>query len=208
MAGIELGIQHLENQQKVSKLHPKNHYLPHSNLEDLKMDLLEIISLVSRWLHVLPAIALVGGTLFMRLSYVPATQECDASAELREAVRKKWAKIVMISIALLLISGLYNSAIKSIGYELSPLYNGLLGLKILLGFAIFYLASVLSGRSDKAKAFRQRELHWLNILCVLMIITVLIAGYMKMSSSAFPEKNKAKPTAQKITINQFHSIEI
>ena len=166
------------------------------------MDLLEIVSLVSRWLHVIPAIALVGGTLFMRLSYVPATQEWEASAELREAVRKKWAKIVMISIALLLISGLYNSAVKSMGYELSPLYNGLLGIKILLGFAIFYLASVLSGRSDKAKAFRERELHWLNILCILMIATVMIAGYMKMSASEFPKKNKSTETAQKIAIDQ------
>ncbi|MDA7923959.1 hypothetical protein N9B60_01055 [Mariniblastus sp.] len=161
------------------------------------MDLLEIVSLVSRWLHIIPAIALVGGTLFMRLSYVPATQECEASAELREAIRKKWAKIVMISIALLLVSGLYNSAVKSMGYDLSPLYNGLLGIKILLGFAIFYLASVLSGRSEKAKAFRQRELHWLNILCILMILTVMIASYMKMSSSTFPKKNKTTPTAHK-----------
>lgn len=169
------------------------------------MDLLEIVSLVSRWLHVIPAIALVGGTLFMRLSYVPATQECEASAELREAVRKKWAKIVMISIALLLISGLYNSAVKSMGYELSPLYNGLLGIKILLGFAIFYLTSVLSGRSDKAKAFREREIHWLNILCILMIVTVLIAGYMKMSAGEFPKKSTE--TAQKIAFDQSQSIQ-
>jgi len=172
------------------------------------MDLLEIVSLVSRWLHVIPAIALVGGTLFLRLSYVPATQECDASAELREAVRKKWAKIVMISIAFLFISGLYNSAVKSIGYELSPLYNGLLGIKILLGFAIFYLASVLSGRSDKAKAFRERELHWLNILCILMIVTVMIASYMKMSSSSFPKKDKTATTAQKIVIENSQSTQM
>ena len=164
------------------------------------MDLMDFVSLISRWLHVIPAMALVGGTLFMRFSYVTATKECDASDELRESIRKKWAKIVMISIALLLISGLYNSAVKSMGYELTPLYNGLLGIKILLSLTIFYLASVLSGRSDKAKAFRQRELHWLNILCILMIATVMIAGYMKMSSAAFPKKNKSTPTALNATL--------
>jgi predicted permease len=92
--------------------------------------------------------------------------------------------------------------VKSIGYELSPLYNGLLGIKILLGFAIFYLASVLSGRSEKAKAFREREIHWLNILCILMIVTVMIASYMKMSSSSFPKKDKTETTAQKIATEQ------
>jgi uncharacterized membrane protein len=150
----------------------------------------EIIGLVSRWFHILPAIALVGGTLFMRFSFVPAASESNASAELRESVRRRWAKLVMISILFLLVSGLYNTAMKAMGFHLSVSYNLLLGVKILLGLAIFYLASVLSGRSKTAQKFREREQHWLNILCVLMLAVVLIAGFMKIDSAGYEKKVK------------------
>ena len=152
------------------------------------MEFSDILALVSRWLHIIPAIILVGGTLFMRFSLVPTADESNASAELRESIRRRWSKLVMISVLFLLISGLYNTAMKAIGFELSPLYNGLLGLKILLALAVFYLTAVLSGRSKTAQKFRERETHWLNILCALMIAIVLIAGYMKMSSAGFDPK--------------------
>jgi len=154
------------------------------------METQEIIGLISRWLHVIPATILVGGTLFMRFSLVPATSESEASAELRESVRKRWSKLIMISVLLLLVSGLYNAAMKAIGFELSMTYNILLLVKIVLGLAIFYLASVLAGRSQTAQKFRERETHWLNILCALMIAVVMIGSYMKMNSADFPKKVK------------------
>jgi uncharacterized membrane protein len=159
------------------------------------MDTQEIIGLVSRWLHVIPAIILVGGTLFMRFSLVPATGESEASAELRESIRKRWSKLVAISVLLLLISGLYNSAMKAMGYELPMIYNILLLVKIVLGLAIFYLASVLAGRSKTAQKFRERETHWLNILCGLMIAVVMIAGYMKIDSVDYAKKDKTEKAA-------------
>ena len=153
------------------------------------MDFPEIISLISRWLHIIPAIILVGGTLFLRFSLVPAAVESNPSHEFREAVRKRWARLVMLSILLLLLSGLYNAAQKAMNYELSMLYNVMLLLKIVVGLAVFYLLSVLSGRSDRAKRFRERELYWLNITCVLMIALVCIAGWMKTSDQ--PKKDKS-----------------
>ncbi len=155
------------------------------------MELTEILALISRWLHIVPAIIFVGGTLFMRLSLVPAATESGAPEELRESIRRRWSKLVMVSVLLLLVSGLYNTAIKAMGFELSGVYNTLLLIKIVLALAVFYLAAVLSGRSATAQRFRERETHWLNVLCVLMIAIVMIAGYMKMNSSEF--KKKVKP---------------
>lgn len=167
-------------------LHPPR---PQIDAESLLMDL-DILPLISRWLHVIPAIVLVGGTLFMRLALAPvASATADSeSAELRESVRRKWAKWVMISVGLLLISGLYNVVVKAKGLQLTPVYNGLLLLKILLAFAAFYLSAVLSGRSEKAVRFRQSETKWLNILCGIMLAIVLIAGCMKMGSASFEKK--------------------
>ena len=140
---------------------------------------MDIVSLIARWLHIIPAIVLVGGTLFIRFVLYGPFREQGASDNLREDVRKRWSRLVMISILLLLISGLYNSAMKSIGYHLDMLYNGLLGLKIVLSLVIFYLISALSGRSDRAKRMRERDEYWLNIICVLMLLVVMMAGYMR-----------------------------
>jgi len=162
---------------------------------------MDFLPLVSRWLHIIPAIILVGGTLFMRLALAPvASAAADSeTTELRESIRRKWAKWVMISVGLLLISGLYNAATKAMGFHLGPVYNGLLLLKILLAFAAFYLSAVLSGRSEKAVQFRQSETKWLNILCGIMLAIVLIAGYMKMGSANFEKKVRGSDQATAVS---------
>lgn len=167
------------------------------------MDLNQIINLVSRWLHIIPVIILVGGTVFMRFSLVPAANENEASAELREGIRKRWAKLIMLSILFLLVTGLYNAVAKIMAYELPGTYHGLVMVKLLVGLGIFYLASVLSGRSATAQKFRERETHWLNILCALMLVMVLVAGYMKSLATDAPKKVRGETEAAQV----FHQSE-
>ncbi len=62
------------------------------------MEITEILALVFRWLHIIPAILLAGGILFMRFALVPAAAESSASAELRESIRRRWSKLVMVSV--------------------------------------------------------------------------------------------------------------
>jgi len=154
------------------------------------MDANQIIGLLSRWFHIIPVIILVGGTVFMRLSLVPAANQTSASAELREAVRKRWAKLVMISILLLLVTGLYNAVTKLIGYQTPKLYGTLVVVKLVIGFVIFFLSARMAGRSDKAAKFREKETMWLNLLCVLMLALVLVAGYMKFITADVPKKER------------------
>ena len=169
------------------------------------MDANQVIGLLSRWFHIIPVIILVGGTLFMRLSLVPAASQTGASAELREAVRKRWAKLVMLSILFLLVTGLYNAVTKIMGYELHRLYHHLVMVKLVVGFIIFFLASRLAGRSEKAVKFREKETMWLNILCVLMLALVLVAGYMKSLATDVPKKirNQEPEASAQLIKNQF-----
>ncbi|MEK6236247.1 MAG: hypothetical protein N2C14_16195, partial [Planctomycetales bacterium] len=71
---------------------------------------MDVMGLLMRWLHIFPAILLVGGTLFMRIALVPSAEELpDAEHEkLREAIRERWAKWVHGAVGLLLVSGLFN----------------------------------------------------------------------------------------------------
>ena len=159
------------------------------------MDASQLLGLLFRWLHIIPMAVLVGGTMFMRLSLVPAANEAQASAELREAMRKRWAKWVGISVLFLLISGLYNAVTKIMAFELPPTYHALVVVKLGLGFVVFFFASLLSGRSAKAQKIRQQEMKWLNILCGLMLVLILIAGYMKLLATGAPVKDRTSETA-------------
>ena len=154
------------------------------------MEINEILSLASRWTHILCASIMIGGTFFLRFSYVPAKLSNGPSSEFTESVRKGWGKLVMLCTLFLLISGLYNAAMKAMGFHLSPVYNGLLLAKIALALVAFFLSARLAGRSEKAVQFREREKHWLNVLCLIMLAIVLMAGYMKNSSVNFETKNR------------------
>ncbi len=156
----------------------------------------DILTLVFRWLHIVPAIVMVGGVFFLR--FCVTTKGEPSIFDVRDDVRIRWTKLVMISTLMLLVSGLYNAATKAMGYDLSPdgnqTYNILLLLKIVLALAVFFFAARLSGRSAKAKQFRQHEAQWLDILIAMMLAIVLIAGYMKISSAGFEKKVRDEQT--------------
>lgn len=158
---------------------------------------LEILPLLSRWAHVLAAITIFGGVVFLRMSFVPAAAETGASSELREAMRRRWARLVGPAILFILVSGLYNAVLKVKAYELDGVYLTFLMLKIVLGFVVFVLISRLFGRSEKAKKFRERELYWLNVICALLLAIVLMAGAMKMDFN--PAKDKAGDEVPAVT---------
>lgn len=143
----------------------------------------ETINVVFRYLHILAAIALLGGTIFMRFVFVPALNSLDDEArqQSQNTVRPKWAKIVMIAAAFLLISGLYNTAKVFMDKEvkLPTYYHMLLGIKILLALIVFFLASVLAGRSDMAKKMQEKEKRWLHVNFVLAATVVLLASVMR-----------------------------
>jgi len=167
----------------------------------IPMDFTEIFSQLSRWAHIIAAIVLAGGTLFMRFALVPALAESSASDEVRAAIRKRWMKWVAGAALFLLISGFYNTFLKAKGFHLAPIYNGLLGVKILLAFFAFWLSATLVGRSDRAKRFREKEMHWLNVLTIVVLLIVLMGGFMKMDSTDYPKKVKSETTPATATLN-------
>src|SRR5262245_28296368 len=94
--------------------------------------------LVLRYMHILGAITLMGGTIFMRLALVPvvATMESEARGHFHQQVRGRWAKFVALSAALLLISGIANLGLAA-RYQFEPVlgmekgYHMIVGVKFL-----------------------------------------------------------------------------
>lgn len=142
----------------------------------------DVVTFVSRWLHVTAAVTAGGGALFMKLALHPAAEVLPAESRtiLREAVRSRWSKVVRASIAVLLATGLFNFFTIMKTYELKGTpYHAIFGAKFLLAMAIFGLASVLVGRSDLAKRLREDAGKWLTILVSMLIVLLALSSALK-----------------------------
>src|SRR5262245_24349511 len=119
---------------------------------------LEIGLLILRWMHILSAIAMMGGAFFMRFALMPsaATLPDDAHDQLRTALRARWAPVVMAASTLLILSGLLNFGltVMNFSFDKSTLagskYHMFFGIKFLLALPVFYIAMLLVGTSENA----------------------------------------------------------
>ncbi len=158
---------------------------------------IDFVAVLFRWLHILPAIVAVGGTIFMRFAILPAVGEIPESqrAAFQEAVRSRWSKWIMGSIAFLLISGFFNFFTLNARYQLPKPYHMLFGIKFLLALGIFTLASFLSGRTPVAQKMRVNARFWLNLNITLAVLLICISGVMRSMTLNSPLKSAAATTA-------------
>ena len=148
-----------------------------------------ILLLVLRYMHILGAIMLMGGTIFMRFALAPTvlTLEGSTRADFHERVRSRWSKFVMLASGLLLVSGLANMLIYTdmFGFQMErvPLlgakYAMIVGIKFILALPIFFFASLLAGRSETAKKFQAKATFWMNVNLALALLMVVIGGLLK-----------------------------
>ena len=156
------------------------------------MDVMEIVGLLSRWLHILFAAIAVGGTAMARFALAPAAQEVtgDEVTAYRAAVRRRWMKWVMAAVGILLLSGIFNFVVVHQGFkavdggELPKWYHALFGTKFLLAMVVFYISSLIVGRSEAAQRARQNEIMWLNVNFFLMIAIICLAGILRLAHNA------------------------
>ena len=143
----------------------------------------DFVGLVFRWMHILAAVAAVGGMIFLRLALMPSVSVLgdDARKTLHEAVRSRWSRVVMAAIALLLVSGLYNIVVTAQRHELPAYYMPLFAVKFLLSLGIFFISSALVGRAPAFDPIRRNARFWLTLNLVLAITLVCIAGALRIA---------------------------
>lgn len=156
---------------------------------------IEILNVISRWVHIMTAIAVAGGTIFVRFVLQPAAKELpDAEhAVLREAIARRWRKFVALGIVLFLASGLYNYLVVGLPrHHQDGIYHALMGLKITLAFVVFFVASALAGRSARFEALRRQNRQWLLVLVSLILVIVLISSFLKVTRPGRPAADPAR----------------
>lgn len=144
----------------------------------------DLISLLSRWVHIGTTIVLVGGSVFMRFVLAPAASATLSDAEhaaLRERVVNTWKKFVHVGILLFLLTGFYNYLVVTRPkHDGDSLYHALMGSKILLAFVVFFFASALVGKSAGLQKIREKRNTWLLVLVLLSALIVGIGGFLKI----------------------------
>jgi uncharacterized membrane protein len=146
------------------------------------------IMLVSRILHIIGSIILIGGLFYVRyiispINAPPGTAPVD---QLFGGSRATWAKWVGIATALLLVTGLWNYIQFAKTYDLARQYHMIAGIKMLAGIAVFLLAALLAGRTAVAERIRQRWVFWLNVCLLLGLATVILGSVLR----SYPHNRK------------------
>ncbi|MGE3315890.1 MAG: hypothetical protein AB7O26_12325 [Planctomycetaceae bacterium] len=155
---------------------------------EIEMEGLTAVEVVSRWFHVGMAIVLLGGSVFMRFVLIPAAEpmpEADHAA-LRERIMGRWRKFLHAGIGLLLITGVFNYMRQIPLHKGDGLYHALMGIKMLLAIAVFFLASALAGRSAAFEGLRQARKKWLMVTILLAFGIVAISGFLKVARKGSP----------------------
>lgn len=155
-------------------------------MQDPLSDPLFFVNLGLRYLHILGAITLMGGTIFMRFGLLPTLlgMDPDKRAEVHQGVRSRWAMVVGIASGMLLISGIANLGLASKYVYAVPgslSYSMLGGIKLILALPIFVFAALLMGKTNLAKKVQANAAMVLNINLALAVILVLIGGWLKFS---------------------------
>ena len=144
------------------------------------------IDVISRILHVLTAITLVGGSIFTLWILMPSVKPLGESehANLASAIGGRWKRVVHGGIALFLVTGFYNYFRAMPLHRGDGLYHGLMGTKMLLALVVFFVAAALVGRSAKLEAIRRNRATWLGVLVSIAVIIVAISGFLKVWTTA------------------------
>jgi uncharacterized membrane protein len=145
------------------------------------------IMLVSRILHIVGAIILVGGLFYVRAVVSPAAVpvpdgEGSANGADRQfgGRRAAWAMWVGIATLLLLVTGIWNYLqMRGMHEKLASSYHMIAGIKMLLGVALFFLAALLAGRTVAAQSLRRRMRFWLTMCLILGILTVALGSVLR-----------------------------
>jgi uncharacterized membrane protein len=143
---------------------------------------MDTTAILLRWMHIVPAVVTGGATAFARIALIPAMATLPDAERMRlkETIDRRWRVVVMISITLLLVSGLTNFFLyQAPAHKGQMLYHALFGVKFLAALVVFFLGSALFGRSQALAPIRANARFWSGISLTLILLILLISGVLR-----------------------------
>src|SRR5439155_24327057 len=137
---------------------------------------MELVNVILRWLHIASAVVLVGGFILIALAVEPELRGKPEGDALSEAIRRRYKRIAHTAIGLLLITGFYNylelAIPKARAAGIASEYNGVMGIKILMGLAVI---GISVGLLSPLRLPHESRGRWLMVNAILGM-AVLAAG--------------------------------
>ncbi|MGN6367613.1 MAG: hypothetical protein ACTHN5_05065 [Phycisphaerae bacterium] len=154
-----------------------------------------ILTLIALWIHILCAVALIGGPIFIRFAFLPAAAKIltpEQHQQLSDTLNARWKHFVYLFITLFLITGIYmfiyptrvdgvlvTKRWADFSLKDRSIYHAIFGIKMIAAFAVFFFASALAGRTKALAPIRKNAKLFTTITIVLGVLAVLCAVIMR-----------------------------
>ena len=120
---------------------------------------------------------------------------------LRGSVNATWKRFIHVGILLFLVTGFYNYFQQMQFHKGDSLYHALVGTKIILALVIFFIASVLVGRSAAFEWMRTGREKWLKLIVLLAAVIVGMSSFVKVRGPVSKDNQAAASTAEPASSN-------
>ena len=148
----------------------------------MNLDLFSVLTLISRWLHIVSVVVVIGGAVFMRFALMPAAHSVlpdDLHDKLRSRLMARWKRVVHVCVAILIVTGSFNFYL-TFHDNVKPIpYHPILGVKLIGAAVVFFLAIALTGSSPGFSKLRQESGKWMSVQIALAAVIILLSGLMK-----------------------------
>ncbi len=138
----------------------------------------EVLGVLSRWLHIASALLLIGGAFYARSVAVPGLHALpsDDRFQVWSVFIARFRPVVYGAIAGLVVSGIYNLATHP-GH--TRVYHIWFGIKMLLSAHVFAAALLATREPDEKPDEESRRERRLSGVVISGLIVVLIAAYLR-----------------------------
>lgn len=142
----------------------------------------QFFGVLMRWMHITGAVMTAGGTIFGLFVMLPSLRglENEVRSDIMESVRKRFLMVFMVGMTALVVSGFYNYIVNEIpDHRGQGLYHGLMGAKIVLAMTVFFVGSVLLGRSKAFEGLRRKRRRWMRRNVILLLVILVLAAILR-----------------------------
>ena len=155
--------------------------------------------ILMRWVHVICAGLLIGGTFFLAF-LLPSRASGDEGTGADDSwflrARRAFKITTHACILFLLLSGAYNAYGNWQAYKQNPAQShSLIGSHLLLALIVFTLLVILFAR----RQLRPSERTWLRVTVILLFLTVLVASSLKYVRDHTPAQPSAATQPSALT---------
>lgn len=127
------------------------------------MNVADAFQVILLWAHAMAAVAWVGGSLFYAVVLLPAVQEVGPTPERRTllgVVGREFGEVIRLAILVFVLTGAILAYSRLSQPRVTPLYVGILAVKVALSLWMFWLAGRL-GQRPRPEAVPTKTPTWL-----------------------------------------------